>query len=104
MSSIPLSWWLIVATGLFCLGLYVVLSRKSAIAILMGLELLLNAVNINLVAFWRYSIPQEIDGQIFAIFVIVIAAAEAAVALAIIIAAYRQRQTIEVEEFDTMQY
>lgn len=104
MSSIPLSWWLIVATGLFCLGLYVVLSRKSAIAILMGLELLLNAVNINLVAFWRYGIPQEIDGQIFAIFVIVIAAAEAAVALAIIIAAYRQRQTIEVEEFDTMQY
>ncbi len=104
MSSIPLSWWLVVATGLFCLGLYVVLSRKSAIAILMGLELLLNAVNINLVAFWRYSTPQEIDGQIFALFVIVIAAAEAAVALAIIIAAYRQRQTIEVEEFDTMQY
>jgi NADH-quinone oxidoreductase subunit K len=104
MSSIPLSWWLIVATGLFCLGLYVVLSRRSAIAILMGLELLLNAVNINLVAFWRYSTPQEIGGQIFAIFVIVIAAAEAAVALAIIIAAYRQRQTIEVEEFDTMQY
>lgn len=104
MSSIPLSWWLVVATGLFCLGLYVVLSRKSAIAVLMGLELLLNAVNINLVAFWRYSTPQEIGGQIFAIFVIVIAAAEAAVALAIIIAAYRQRQTIEVEEFDTMQY
>lgn len=104
MSSIPLSWWLVVATGLFCLGLYVVLSRKSAIGILMGLELLLNAVNINLVAFWRYSTPQEIGGQIFAIFVIVIAAAEAAVALAIIIAAYRQRQTIEVEEFDTMQY
>lgn len=104
MSSVPLSWWLVVATGLFCLGLYVVLSRKSAIAILMGLELLLNAVNINLVAFWRYSTPQEIGGQIFAIFVIVIAAAEAAVALAIIIAAYRQRQTIEVEDFDTMQY
>lgn len=104
MSSIPLSWWLVVATGLFCLGLYIVLSRKSAIAILMGLELLLNAVNINLVAFWRYSTPQEIGGQIFAIFVIVIAAAEAVVALAIIIAAYRQRQTIEVEEFDTMQY
>jgi len=104
MSSVPLSWWLVVATGLFCLGLYVVLSRKSAIGILMGLELLLNAVNINLVAFWRYSTPQEIGGQIFAIFVIVIAAAEAAVALAIIIAAYRQRQTIEVEDFDTMQY
>jgi len=103
-STIPLSWWLVVATGLFCLGLYVILSRKSAIAVLMGLELLLNAVNINLVAFWRYGAPQDVSGQIFAIFVIVIAAAEAAVALAIIIAAYRQRQTIAVEEFDSMQY
>lgn len=104
MSSIPLNWWLNVATGLFCIGLYVVLTRKNAIAILMGLELMLNAVNINLVAFWRYITPQELSGQMFAIFVIVIAAAEAAVALAIIIAAYRQRQTIQVEEFDSMQY
>ena len=104
MSSIPLNWWLNVATALFCIGLYVVLTRKNAIAILMGLELMLNAVNINLVAFWRYITPQEVSGQMFAIFVIVIAAAEAAVALAIIIAAYRQRQTIQVEEFDSMQY
>jgi NADH-quinone oxidoreductase subunit K len=86
------------------LGLYTVLTRKNAIGILMGLELMLNAVNINLVAFGRYITPQEIGGQIFAIFVIVIAAAEAAVALAIIIAAYRQRQTINVEDFDAMQF
>jgi len=104
MSTIPLSWWLVVATALFCLGLYAVLARKNAIAILMGLELMLNAVNINLVAFQRYIVPQQVDGQLFAIFVIVIAAAEAAVALAIIIAAYRKRQTIEVEEFDSMQF
>jgi NADH-quinone oxidoreductase subunit K len=104
MTSIPLSWWLIVATALFCLGLFAVVSRKNAIGILMGVELMLNAVNINLVAFWRYVTPQDIGGQVFAVFVIVIAAAEAAVALAIIISAYRQRQTIQVEEFDTMQY
>jgi NADH-quinone oxidoreductase subunit K len=104
MPTIPLSWWLIVATALFCLGLYAVLSRKNTIAILMGLELVLNAVNINLMAFQRYTRPQEVSGQIFAIFVIVIAAAEAAVALAIIISAYRQRQTIDVEAFDSMQY
>ncbi|MEM7031258.1 MAG: NADH-quinone oxidoreductase subunit NuoK [Chloroflexota bacterium] len=104
MTTIPLHWWLLVATGLFCLGMYAVLVRKSTIAILMGLELMLNAVNINLVAFQRYVAPQSIDGQAFAIFVIVIAAAEAAVALAIIIAAYRQRQTIEVESFDSMQF
>ena len=104
MTTIPLTWWLTVASGLFCLGLYAVLTRKNAIGILMGLELMLNAVNINLVAFGHYITPQEIGGQIFAIFVIVIAAAEAAVALAIIIAAYRQRQTIDVEKFDAMQY
>ena len=103
MTSIPLNWWLIVATALFCLGLYAVLSRRNAIGILMGLELMLNAVNINLVAFQQYIAPQNVDGQVFAIFVIVIAAAEAAVALAIIIAAYRQRQTIEVEDFNRMQ-
>ena len=64
---IPLSWYLIVAAGLFSLGLYGVLSRKNMVAILMSIELMLNAVNINLIAFWRYQDPAQIIGQAFAI-------------------------------------
>ncbi|RME42561.1 MAG: NADH-quinone oxidoreductase subunit NuoK [Caldilineae bacterium] len=104
MPAIPLSWWLSVATALFCIGLYGILSRKNAIGILMGLELMLNAVNINLVAFERYITPKTVAGQVFAVFVIAIAAAEAAVALAIIIAAYRRRLTVNVEELDSMRF
>ncbi len=104
MQNIPLTWWLSVATALFSLGLYGALSRKNAIAILMGLELMLNAVNINLVAFNRYITPQNVTGQVFAVFVIAIAAAEAAVALAIIIAAYRQRGTVNVDDLDSMKF
>jgi len=104
MPAIPLSWWLSVATALFCIGLYGILSRKNAIGILMGLELMLNAVNINLVAFERYITPKAISGQVFAVFVIAIAAAEAAVALAIIIAVYRRRLTVNVEELDSMRF
>jgi NADH-quinone oxidoreductase subunit K len=101
---IPLYWWLVVAAALFCIGLYGALSRKNAIGVLMGIELMLNAVNVNLVAFWRYITPQALTGQIFAIFVITIAAAEAAVGLAIIIAAYRRRDTVIVDELDIMRW
>ena len=101
---IPLSWWLVAAAALFCIGLYGVLSRKNAIAVLMGIELMLNAVNLNLVAFWRYITPQALIGQVFAIFVIAVAAAEAAVGLAIIIAAYRRRDTVVVDELDIMRW
>jgi NADH-quinone oxidoreductase subunit K len=80
------------------------LSRKNAIGILMGIELMLNAVNVNLVAFWRYVTPQALTGQVFAIFVITVAAAEAAVGLAIIIAAYRRRDTVIVDELDIMRW
>ncbi len=101
---IPLYWWLVVAAALFCIGLYGVLSRKNAIGVLMGIELMLNAVNVNLVAFWRYVTPQTLTGQVFAIFVITVAAAEAAVGLAIIIAAYRRRDTVIVDELDIMRW
>lgn len=101
---IPLSWYLTVAAILFSLGLYGALARRNAIAILMGIELMLNAVNINLVAFWRYITPQEFTGQVFAIFVITVAAAEAAIGLALIIAIYRHRQTINIEEIDLMKW
>jgi len=101
---IPLYWWLIAAAALFCIGLYGMLSRRNAIGVLMGIELMLNAVNVNLVAFWRYVTPQALTGQVFAIFVITVAAAEAAVGLAIIIAAYRRRDTVIVEELDSMRW
>ncbi len=100
--TIPLSWWLIVAAALFSIGIYGVLSRKNAIGILMGVELVLNAVNINLVAFWRYITPNDVAGQIFAIIVITVAAAEAAVALALVITVYRRRHSAIVEELDIL--
>jgi NADH-quinone oxidoreductase subunit K len=100
--GVPLWMYLLVAAALFGIGTYAVLSRRNAIAILMGIELMLNAVNINLVAFWRYSTPENMMGQAFTAFVLVVAAAEAAVGLAIIIAVYRNRHSVVVEEVDTM--
>ncbi len=99
---VPLTWYLIIAALLFCIGLFGVLARRNAVAVLMGVELMLNAVNLNLVAFWRYSHLMQMTGQLFAIFVITVAAAEAAVGLALIIAIYRQRTTVNVEEIDLM--
>lgn len=102
--DVPLSWYLIVAAALFCIGLYGVLSRRNAIAILMGVELMLNAVNVNLLAFWRHveAFRETFTGQVFAIIVITVAAAEAAVGLALIIAVYRNRRTVDVDEVDLM--
>ena len=102
--TIPLSWWLTVSAILFAIGVYGALSRRNAIGILMGIELILNAVNVNLVAFWRYISPAQVDGQIFAMIVIAIAAAEAAVGLAIVIAVYRRQKTAVVEDLDILKY
>ncbi len=101
---IPLSWYLVFAAALFCIGLFGVLSRKNAIAILMGIELMLNAVNVNLIAFWRYRTPDTIAGQAFAIMVFAVAAAEVAVGLALIIAVYRRRNTVVADEIDLMKW
>ena len=101
---IPLSWYLIFAAALFCIGLYTVLARRNAIIILMGVELMLNAVNVNLVAFWRYVNPQAIAGQVFAVMVFAVAAAEVAVGLAIFISLYRRRNTIAADEVDLMKW
>lgn len=100
--TVPLHWYLIVAAALFCIGLYGVLSRRNAIGILMGIELMLNAVNVNLVAFWRYMAPTTSGGQVFALFAFAVAAAEAAVGLALIIAIYRSRDTVIVEDIDLL--
>ena len=102
--SIPLSWYLILAAALFCIGLFGVLSRRNAIAILLGIELMLNAVNINLVAFWRYSDPARMSGQVFAVIVFAVAAAEVAVGLALIISVYRRRKTVVADDLDLMKW
>lgn len=99
---IPLTWYLLLAAGLFSIGVFGALSRRNAIAVLMGIELMLNAVNINLVAFWRYTAVAQVTGQLFAIFVITVAAAEAAVGLALIVTIYRQRDAVNIEELDIM--
>jgi NADH-quinone oxidoreductase subunit K len=100
---VPLTWYLMLAAFVFSCGFYATMARRNAIAVLIGIELMLNSVNINLVAFWRYG--ENIDqlaGQVFAIFVIAIAAAEAAVGLALIISVYRNRNTINLDELDTL--
>lgn len=99
---IPLSWYLLVAAVLFSIGLYGVFARRNAVAILMSVELMLNAVNINLVAFWRYLTPDRAAGLAWAIFVLTVAAAEAAVGLALVISVYRNRDSVVAEELDIL--
>jgi len=101
---IPLSWILILSAALFSIGLFGVLARRNAIAILLGVELMLNAVNINLVAFWRYLDPVRMTGQVFAIIVFAVAAAEVAVGLALVISVYRNRKTVVADELDMMKW
>ncbi len=103
VNTIPLNWYLLLAAALFCIGIYAALSRRNAIGILMGVELMLNAANVNLIAFWSYITPQQLTGQVFALFVIALAAAEAAVGLALVISLYRQRETIFADEVDLLQ-
>jgi len=101
---IPLEWYLMLSAVLFCIGIFGVLSRRNAIAILMGIELMLNAANINLVAFGRFIHPTVLTGHVFAIFVITVAAAEAAVGLAIIISVYRNIEHINVDKINVMKW
>lgn len=95
---IPLSWYLILSAALVSIGLFGVIARKNAIAMLLGVELILNAVNINLLAFWRYIDAVHATGQVFVVMVITAAAAEVAVGLAIFIAVYRKQKSINADE------
>ncbi|MEM8857027.1 MAG: NADH-quinone oxidoreductase subunit NuoK [Chloroflexota bacterium] len=104
MNAVPISWYLIVAAALFCIVLYGLLARRNAVAMLMAVELSLNAVNLNLVAFWRYVDPDRPAGIAWAIFVLTVAAAEAAVGLALVISIYRQRDSVVTEELDVLKY
>ena len=102
--TVGLEHFLILSAVLFAIGLYGALAKRNAVAILMGIEIMFNAVNVALVAFSRFSAAQVITGQVFAIFVIPVAAGEAAVALALIIAIYRTRQTVDLGRVDLMRW
>ena len=98
---IGLTHFLVISAALFSLGIMAVLARKNAVNVLMGVELILNSANLNLVAFSRYS-AANLSGQIFAIFVIVIAACEVAVALAIVLSMYRLVKSVNLDRADTL--
>ena len=104
-ASVHLEHVLVVGAMLFAIGLYMALSKRNAVGVLMGIELMLNAVNVTLLAFSRFiEQPRPIDGQVFATFVITIAAAEAAVALALAVAIYKHRETVNIDEIDLLRW
>jgi NADH-quinone oxidoreductase subunit K len=103
-SGIPMHYFIILATIMFFVGVYGFLTRRNLITILMSVELILNSVNINFLAFNRFLFPHKMEGLFFSLFIIAVAAAEAAVAIAIIINIYRRFTTINVEDVHVMRY
>ena len=102
--SITLEHYLILAAVLFAIGLYGALTKRNAVIVLMCIELMLNAVNITMVAFSSYVVPSMLTGQVFAIFIMVVAAAEVAVGLAVILAIYRGMETIDIKNINLMKW
>lgn len=106
MTDVPLSWFLYFAAASFCIGLLGVLVRRNAIAVLMAIEIMLNAANVNLVAFWRYGTPAPSEGPLTgvmaALFVITIAAAEVAVGIGLILLCYRRWHAADVDRYDSL--
>lgn len=103
-ADIPMQHFLVLSSILFCIGVYGVLARRNAVLILMSVELMLNAVSINMVAFAVYTAPSLFVGIIFAIFIIAVAAAEVGLALAIVLRVFRNRGTANVDEIDTLKW
>ena len=101
---VPLSWYLVVAALLFGVGVYGVLARKNAVAVLIGLELMFNAVLINVLAFWRYLTPMDTAGLVFAVIIFAVAAAEVAVGLALFIAVYRKFGSSDVDDIALLKW
>jgi len=101
MNTIPLEHFLLVAAALFSIGLAIAITKKHFIGMLLGIELMLNAVNINLIAFSRHD-PEKLSGQLFALFVIVVAAAEVTIALAIIMRVYGHYKTVDPDQVDEL--
>ncbi len=103
LAPIGLQHFLVLGTILFCIGMYGALSRSNAVGVLLSIELMLNAVNVIMVAFAKFiDTPQQLAGQVFAIFIMTVAAAEAAVGLAIVISVYRLRHSIQVDDIDLL--
>jgi NADH:ubiquinone oxidoreductase subunit K len=102
--EIGLTHYLVLSAVLFCIGLYGALTRRNAVVILMCIEIMLNAVNISLIAFSSYVVPQLLTGQVFAIFVIVVAAAEVAVGLAIVLAIFRHFKDIDTNNINLLKW
>jgi NAD(P)H-quinone oxidoreductase subunit 4L len=102
--TIGLTHYLVLSAVLFCIGFYGALTRRNAVIILMCIELMLNAVNISLIAFSSYIVPQLLTGQVFAIFVIVVAAAEVAVGLAIVLAMFRHFKDIDINNINLLKW
>ena len=100
----PVHYFLVLSALLFSIGIYGVLARQNAVLVLLSIELMLNAVNINLVAFSAYLQEAGLGGQVFALFVIAVAAAEVGVGLAIVILIYRNRRTVDVDEMSLMKW
>ncbi|WLR41632.1 NADH-quinone oxidoreductase subunit NuoK [Bacillus carboniphilus] len=98
----PLSSYLLLALFLFCIGLYGAVTKRNIIVVLICIELMLNAVNLNLVAFSRYGAFPSITGQVFSLFIITVAAAEIAVGLAIILSFYRLKKSVDLKDYDSI--
>lgn len=98
----PLTAYLLVGALLFAIGVYAVLAQRSAVMILMGIEVLLNAIGLNLVAFWRFVRPDDYSAQIFTILIVTIGAVEMAVGLGIMMLLYRSRQTVQVDKYQEL--
>ena len=105
LASVKLEQVLVIGAALFSIGLFIALSKRNMVGILMGIEIMLNAVNVTLLAFSRMVVSERpLDGQVFATFVITVAAAEAAVALALVVALYKHRETVNIDEIDVLRW
>ncbi len=100
--NVPLSFFVLLSTVLFAIGLYGLISRRNAIAVLMSIEIVMNAANLNFVAFWRYLHPQSLEGVVFVLVTITVAAAEVAVGMAVVLSIYRMLRTVNVDEVAQM--
>ncbi|OOV35560.1 NADH-quinone oxidoreductase subunit K [Candidatus Synechococcus spongiarum LMB bulk15M] len=104
ITDVPLQAYLVVAAMLFCIGVWGLINSRNAVRVLMSIELMLNAVNLNMMAFSSYLDGDQVRGQVFAVFIITVAAAEAAVGLAILLSLYRNRDTVDMEQFNLLRW
>lgn len=100
--AVPIQAYLAVGAVLFAIGIYAILAQRTAVMVLMGIEVLLNAIGLNLVVFWRYVAPADYAGQIFVIIIVTIGAIEMAIGLGLMMLLYRRRQTVQVDDYQEL--